>query len=202
MNILKPVVIGVLAYSLLRGKRSAMKQAVKVAQKLGGLALYYGPENLSENYTLTDFTDSATALNEGINNAVYTVRNLATGILLAQNVLEPINQRAGVVYGPSSWYRCPELNLVISKNETGKHTTGGAFDVRGDKLAFLSAAVDTDSPEWDRLLIEGNKNQPYAVHIEYNPDLSAEDQRGIIMHLPDGKSGNEITLQAAQNLYL
>jgi len=186
-----------------KGALNALKQAVKIANSKGPLipVKFSGANQLSANYTLEDFTRSQTAIDRNVNNAVYTVGNLASGILLAQNVLEPINERAGRVHEIASWYRSPDLNMIISGNDTGRHTTGGAADISGNKLDFLAAAVDTFTPEWDRLLIEGAKNDPFSVHIEYNSDLGA-NQRGIILHLPDGKTGNQISLEQAQNLYL
>ena len=106
-------------------------------------------QRLSEHFTLSEMTRSATALDRGIKNvpSPTQVENLRE---LCQNVLEPLRKRFGVIR-VTSGFRCPELNRAVSGARDSQHTQGEAADIHvtgremaGKMVLYLRMVVDFD----------------------------------------------------------
>ena len=84
---------------------------------------------LSEHFTLDEFTRSFTAKCLGIDNSPPTdaVSNLQC---LCQEVLEPLRRHAGRPVTITSGYRNRQLNKAVGGVSGSQHCTGEAADIR------------------------------------------------------------------------
>ena len=83
---------------------------------------------LSQHFSLVEFTRSATAEKLGICNEppVTVVSNLQC---LCQKVLEPLRVYADTPIVISSGYRCQQLNEAVGGVKNSQHCTGEAADI-------------------------------------------------------------------------
>ena len=131
--------------------------------------------NISENFTLAEFTSSETAKTLGImeqfNPSPIIIHNLT---LLAQMVAEPIREKFGS-FSPTCAYRSKKVNESIKpKGATNsRHITGQAIDetfIKGgcnisDKVFYW--LIKSDVP-WTKIIWEmGDNDLPRWLHIEY-----------------------------------
>ena len=83
---------------------------------------------LSNNFSLAEFQDSATAKKNGIDNTIPDIckPNL---ISLCNNVLQPLRDYMGTAITVTSGYRSNELNALLGGVPTSHHRTGHAADI-------------------------------------------------------------------------
>lgn len=83
---------------------------------------------LSKSFSLTEFTQSPTAQQHGIDNTPpqQAVNNLTC---LCVNVLQPLRDWYGKPIRINSGYRCPALNLLTGGAATSHHCMGYAADI-------------------------------------------------------------------------
>lgn len=148
------------------------------------------PEQLSEHFTLTELTKSATASRYGINNTPgqLVVANLR---VVLQVVLEPVRAHfvakypnKKIILVPSSGYRCPELNRIEGGSITSQHMYGEAVDfeipgVANDEIWMYIR----DYCKFDQLIAEFlKKNDPAAgwIHVSYKTGVNRAEAKSCI----------------------
>lgn len=128
--------------------------------------------NLTEHFTLAEFTDSPTALRKGISNlpSDHAIANL-------QRVAETLEQVRALFGKPlviSSGYRSPALNAAVGGAASSAHLSGLAadFTVPGMTPSDTAKAIVAAGIEFDQLIYEGT-----WVHI----GLSAGKPRNEVL---------------------
>jgi hypothetical protein len=127
---------------------------------------------LSEHFTLNEFTKSITAERLGIKNEP-DYEKVQAMKQLCREVLEPLRQHYGKPIRITSGYRCPLLNAAVGGVTNSQHMLGEAAD-----LSVPSEAVARDWFQWlvkntdfDQLLFEHNtrlKNCWLHISCRYN----------------------------------
>ena len=84
---------------------------------------------LSENFTLEELVNSATAKAKGIDNTP-TKKVIDELTKLAKTVLQPLRNVYGKPIIVTSGYRCPQLNTAVKGSKTSQHMLGQAADVK------------------------------------------------------------------------
>lgn len=142
---------------------------------------------LSENFTSDEATRSNKAIALNIDNSL-PADKLTAAEYFAQNVLQPIRTKIGLVFDISSWYRCSELNEAVGGKETSAHLSAMAADFVIDGHTALETynlvlvALKDLHIQFDQLIIEnntktgakwvhlgvkktGNRNQHFALEV-------------------------------------
>ena len=127
---------------------------------------------LSEHFTLNEFTKSITAERLGIKNEP-DYEKVQAMKQLCREVLEPLRQHYGKPIRITSGYRCPLLNAAVGGVTNSQHMLGEAADlsVPSEAVArdwFLWLVKNTD---FDQLLFEHNtrlKNCWLHISCRYN----------------------------------
>lgn len=83
---------------------------------------------LSEHFTLAEFTTSKTATRQGLDNTPDAKARLRLAYL-CQNILQPIRRRLNLPIEVTSGYRSPELNKAVGGAKNSQHMTGDAADI-------------------------------------------------------------------------
>jgi hypothetical protein len=124
---------------------------------------------LSENFSLREYTKSQTASRKGIDNTP-SDEHLDNAIALFQNVVQPVRDH----FGPTvitSGYRSPGLNEAIGGSSTSQHSVGEAVDleVLGVSTAEVCEWIAANT-NFDQLILEfytpGDTNSGW-VHVSY-----------------------------------
>ena len=132
---------------------------------------------LTPHFELREFTESATAMKQGIANvpppeAVENLRRLCT------HTLEPLREKLGLPIIITSGYRCQQLNeIIVHAARKSQHLTGQAADfyVAGiagqarneashrERLVKAFKTIITDEGiDFDQLII-----YPTFIHVSY-----------------------------------
>ena len=118
---------------------------------------------LSEHFSLSEFTKSITAERLGIDNKpgyeqVLAMRNLC------REVLEPLRQHYGQPIRITSGYRCEELNSAVGGVRRSQHMLGEAADLSGG-----ARLVPVDRPQHElrpaALRAQQSHAQPLAAPL-------------------------------------
>lgn len=135
--------------------------------------------NLSPNFTLAEFTSSATAAAHGIRNTP-TSRDIAAMAALCENVLEPV--RAAFGHNPmriTSGFRCAELSRAVGSSAKSQHGRGEAADFEiGGYSNYAVAKWICDNLRFDQLILENYvRGQPNSgwVHCSYRADRARRE---------------------------
>jgi uncharacterized protein YcbK (DUF882 family) len=128
--------------------------------------------NLSENFSLREFTLSQTAVRKGIRNNP-TPAHLESLKALCENVLEPIRAHFSKPVKVSSGYRSRALNAAVGGSNSSQHSLGQAADIEiaGVDNRRLAKWIEANLP-FDQVILEGAKRgDPNAgwVHVSYGP---------------------------------
>ena len=128
---------------------------------------------LSDNFYLSEFTKSQTALRNGINNtpnetAIVNLENLC------KNILQPVRDYFLLPVYISSGYRSPDLNARIGGSRTSQHCLGQAADIEifGIDNNELSDWIDINC-KYDQLILEfydGVDPNSGWVHVSFNEE--------------------------------
>jgi len=111
---------------------------------------------LSEHFTLREFTTSQTAARLGIRNNP-TPEHMAPMIDLCEDVLEKVRAHFGRPVHISSGYRSHELNQAIGGSQHSQHSKGEAADIiiaTLDPYDVCSEIIKAGI-EFDQLIYEG-----------------------------------------------
>jgi len=120
---------------------------------------------LTEHFSLEEFTHSSTALAMGNDNKP-TPQHLQNLKHLADR-MEEVRALFGKVIEITSAYRNPQVNAAVGGVPTSAHALGHAADFHVHGVADLAAAkVIRDSGlKFDQLIYEKNR----CVHISFDP---------------------------------
>ena len=127
---------------------------------------------ISKNFTLDEFTTSATAKAKGIAN-IPDNQQVANLCALVNNVLQPLRDAMGHEIKIGSGFRCTALNKAVGGVFNSQHLTGQAADlcIDGDKIKgkrwfdWIKAHC-----EFDQLIWEHNAKGSYWVHVSFRMD--------------------------------
>ena len=135
---------------------------------------------LTEHFTLEEFTFSSTAKARGIDNTVSSQRVIENLRTLCEQVLEPLRSYANQPITISSGYRCKTLNKVVGGARNSQHMTGEAADIHiplydfkdstGSRLTDIQQARDwmqwlTDNTDFDQLILETVNRKIFWIHV-------------------------------------
>jgi len=95
---------------------------------------------LTDNFTLSEFTKSQTAMRLNIDNTP-TENDIRFMILLSMSVLEPVRKHFKIPFSLNSGFRCQELNKAIGSSSTSQHTKGQAADIEVPGVSNYDLAV-------------------------------------------------------------
>ena len=146
---------------------------------------------LTTNFALAEFTKSATAEREGIDNTPDEDSDVFKNLrYLAENILQPIRDHFGKPVRLNSGYRGPELNACVGGSKRSQHCKGEAADIEimGMSNRLLAKWI-RDNLQFDQLILEGHKvGDPNSgwVHVSYR----RHDQRKDVLTATfiDGKA--------------
>lgn len=130
---------------------------------------------LTDNFTLEEFTDSATAKAKHIDNTPLPaiVINL---LYLAQHIMQPLRQKFNMPIAIGSGYRCPQLNKAVGGVDNSQHMTGEACDICLPLLPNGKQDLETgkawfayirDFLQFDQLIWEHNAKGSYWIHVSF-----------------------------------
>ena len=128
---------------------------------------------LSDNFSLNEFTKSDTAVRKGIDNTPNDV-HLENMKALCENVLQKVRSHFGKSVRITSGYRSPELCEAIGSSSKSQHAKGQAadFEITGIDNKELAKWI-RDNVEFDQLILEfyteGDPNSGW-VHCSYSDD--------------------------------
>jgi hypothetical protein len=128
---------------------------------------------LSDNFSLNEFTKSDTAVRKGIDNTPNDV-NLENMKALCENVLQKVRSHFGKSVRITSGYRSPELCEAIGSSSRSQHAKGQAadFEITGIDNKDLAIWI-RDNVDFDQLILEfyteGDPNSGW-VHCSYSDD--------------------------------
>ena len=129
---------------------------------------------LSNNFTMAEFTKSQTAERRGIDNTPQG-EHLDAAKALFENVVQKVRDQ----FGPTvinSGYRSPELNEAVGGSSRSQHCKGEAADIEvpGTPNAELAEWI-RDNLDFDQLILEfytpGIPDSGW-VHVSYKADGS------------------------------
>lgn len=134
---------------------------------------------LSEHFSLEEFTRSSTATARGIDNSLNDSNPEHSRIIvnlrnLCREVLEPLRRHLDHPVIISSGYRCPKLNKAVGGVRNSQHMTGEAADIHIPNL--------TEGREWmawiidnlgfDQCIMEHRKNKDgsatHWIHVSFS----------------------------------
>ena len=142
---------------------------------------------LTEHFTLEEFTFSSTAKARGIDNSVSSQKVVDNLRNLCEQVLEPLRSYANQPITISSGYRCKALNKVVGGARNSQHMTGEAADIHiplydfkdstGSRLTDIQLARDwmqwlTDNTDFDQLILETVNRRIFWLHVSCKRDRS------------------------------
>ena len=126
---------------------------------------------LSENFSLNEFTKSDTAVRKGIDNTPNDV-HLENMKALCENVLQKVRSHFGKSVRITSGYRSSELCEAIGSSSKSQHAKGQAadFEITGIDNKDLAIWI-RDNVDFDQLILEfyteGDPNSGW-VHCSYS----------------------------------
>ena len=153
--------------------------------------------NLTTNFTLQEFTRSATAERIGFENKP-NARHIKAMTALCVNVLEPVRawirrtpQYNDAIVKITSSYRNPRLNQLVGGSKTSQHLKGEAADIEvlypylpnGKQMAPLIPfdtfqMIRASKIEFDQMILEFNE----WVHISYRSDGRPQRRQVLVAY--------------------
>lgn len=130
---------------------------------------------LSKNFSLAEFTESNTAIRNGIDNNP-TAEHIHNLVDLCENVLQPLRDRIGSSIRVTSGYRSEALNKAIGGSKTSDHSHGRAADIKlvinGVNISDeLYHGIKAMGVPFKQLIWEfGDDDTPQWVHIAFDKD--------------------------------
>jgi zinc D-Ala-D-Ala carboxypeptidase len=130
---------------------------------------------LSKNFSLIEFTESNTAIRNGIDNNP-TAEHIHNLVELCENVLQPLRDRIKHSIRVTSGYRSDALNTAIGGSKTSDHSHGRAADIKlvinGVNMSEeLYHGIKAMGVPFKQLIWEfGDDDVPQWVHIAFDKD--------------------------------
>lgn len=133
---------------------------------------------LSPNFTLAEFTASATAAAQRIDNTPGAAQ-IAAMKLLCGKVLEPLRAHFGKPIALSSGFRSPKLCLAVGSSVGSQHAKGEAadFEIAGIDNVTVATFIRDRLP-FDQLILENYvRGQPNSgwIHVSYRDGRLRKD---------------------------
>ena len=133
-------------------------------------------EQITENFTLEEFTRSETAEKLGIRNEPDNRAKLAI-VNLCTKLLQPLREAYGKPIHINSGYRCPELNKAVGGVSTSQHQRGEASDLNIDgKARELLELIEENHLPFDQAILYRKQN---FLHVSLK--LEGEQREQIII---------------------
>lgn len=149
-----------------------------------------GTGMMGEYFSYDEFIDSPTCEHAGVNNEP-TEAEIENGIALVYFILDPLRKILDRPIIVNSFFRGHDCNTINNGAEDSKHLQGKAADIKvivngqKDNGLIVRALIDNNLP-FDRMILEyGSLSNPSWIHVEYDYDKPASDQRRIVMRLDD-----------------
>jgi len=131
---------------------------------------------LSNNFSLSEFTKSDTAIRLGIDN-VPSNDHIDGLTELCENILQPVRNHFGSVR-VNSGFRCLLLNRALKSNDTSQHVMGEAADIEVNGVSNYDLACwIRDNTEFDKCILEFyTSGEPSSgwVHVSFREDNRKE----------------------------
>lgn len=110
---------------------------------------------LTPHFSLSEFTDSPTALRKGISNL--PTESAMINLQRVAETMEKVRNLLGRPVVISSGYRSPALNAAVGGARSSAHLTGLAadFTVPGMTPSEVAKAIANSNIEFDQLIYEG-----------------------------------------------
>ena len=143
---------------------------------------------ITPNFTLKEFTHSATAQRRNIDNEP-TPKALAALQALITDVIQPARHLYGYPITVTSGYRSKQLNDAIGGALGSQHTKGEAADLSCDDNTRLFNIIRSRG-NFDQLIWEfGDDQQPDWLHVSYTNTrpLKQEVLRAVKKQDKEGK---------------
>lgn len=137
--------------------------------------------NLSEHFTLDEFTHSDIAIRKGLDNS--PPADITANLTELADHLEKVRDLLGVPLHVNSAYRSPKVNAAVGGSSTSAHMTGQAVDFTAptfgtpQEIAIEIAASDI---QFDQLIYEGT-----WVHFSIRGDMRRQI---LTAHFNGGKA--------------
>ena len=133
---------------------------------------------ISENFSLSEFTNSDTANKHGVDNTPNDeqIENIKQLVI---NILQPVRDLHGKPITINSGFRCERLNFLVGSKNTSQHLKGEAADITAGSKAENKKLFDLIAKsglKYDQLIDE-NKYQ--WIHISHRKN----NNRQQILHL-------------------
>ena len=150
---------------------------------------------LSNNFSLSEFTDSNTAERRGIDNSP-TAEHIHNMVALCENVLQPLRERIGKSIRVSSGYRSEALNDAIGGSKTSEHSKGMAADIKlivngENQSQILYNTILAMDIQFSQMIWEfGDDDTPNLSHISFNP--SDNNRQCLRADKYNGKTKNKV----------
>ena len=126
-------------------------------------------ENFSKHISWKEAFGSTTAKRLKIKNTP-NEEQLANMKVLAEELFEPLREKAGEPIQINSFFRCEELNKAISGSATtSQHIKGQAIDLDATGITNCELFyIIKNELEFDKLIWElGDDNNPAWIHCSY-----------------------------------
>ena len=147
---------------------------------------------LSENFTLAEFTKSQTATRKGLDNTPGE-DHLESAKALFENVVQPVRDNFGVTV-INSGYRGPALNEAVGGSSKSQHCKGESVDIECPGVPIWEVAkFIEDELDFDQLILEfytpGIPDSGW-VHVSYKAEgnrksvLTAMKENGKTVYKP------------------
>ena len=134
----------------------------------------YSVNQLSDNFSYTEMTQSYTASKYRIDNTPNT-EELANLRILCRDVLQPIRNKYGKPIKVNSAYRCQKLNTKVGGAKNSDHLYGAAADIKaGDGnnrrlFDLIHSMIKNGELNCRQLIWEyGTRTSPQWIHISIN----------------------------------
>ena len=133
-------------------------------------------EQITENFTLEEFTRSETAERMGIQNVPGNREKLAI-VNLCAKLLQPLRDIYGKPIRINSGYRCPELNKAVGGVSNSMHQNGEASDLSIDgKARELLELIEEHRLPFDQAILYRKRN---FLHVSLK--VEGENREQIIV---------------------
>ena len=130
-------------------------------------------EQITENFTLEEFTRSETAERMGIQNVPGNRERLAI-VNLCARLLQPLRDIYGKPIRINSGYRCQELNKAVGGVPNSMHQNGEASDLSIDgKARELLELIEENHLPFDQAILYRKQN---FLHVSLKVDGEQREQ--------------------------
>lgn len=97
-----------------------------------------------------------------------TAFQIANGILLANNVLEPLRKAVGIII-VTSWFRDVKFNKHVGGADDSQHLDGKAVDIQTNDVSLdMAFAWIINNLNYDQCILEKDAKGRRWIHVSYN----------------------------------